>query len=87
MGIITKCSLPLFIVGRTCLAPIFNSENQPKARCINSTNTTLTVEWDALNITEECRNELVAFPTLVYTVFFSDQMLNRPVSTQNILCI
>ena len=43
---------------------------QPQAECINATDSTLYLRWFAPNISMECMNQLVAFPTLNYEVIY-----------------
>jgi len=44
---------------------------QPLAECVNATDSTLFLRWLAPNISMECMDQLVAFPTLNYEVTYS----------------
>ena len=61
----------------TCLFPAVNVTEQPRVECVNATNSTLQLRWFAPNITDQCRDQLVTFPTINYIVSY------RAVSTMN----
>lgn len=54
-----------------CLFPAVNSTNQPQVECVNATDSTLLLRWFAPNVTtEQCRNQLVTFPTINYEISY-----------------
>ncbi|XP_065906520.1 proto-oncogene tyrosine-protein kinase ROS-like isoform X3 [Dysidea avara] len=55
---------------RTCLYPALDTTVQPQAECINATNSTLLLRWSTPRITEQCRNQIVTYPTINYTVMY-----------------
>ena len=70
----------LLFADMDCLFPVVRSNTQPLATCGVITNSTLLLTWFAPNITDRCSNQLVAFPTLTYTVLYGITMpLDNPV--------
>ena len=88
MDTIAVFSLVLFIAGRDCLFPATNVNGHTMPpQCINSTNSTVFVTWYTPSIAYECRDELVAFPTLLYIVFFTENTMGTFFAEVSILLV
>ena len=70
LKIIVKFTCCVHFTERDCLYPPITSSVQPQAECFNATNSTIFLRWFAPNISMECMDQLVAFPTLNYEVTY-----------------
>lgn len=62
-----------------CLYPAaVNDMEQLRVECINATNSTLELRWFPLNISDQCRDQLTAFPTIRYIISY------RMISSMNV---
>ena len=70
LKVIVKFTCCVHFTERDCLYPPITSSVQPQAECFNATNSTIFLRWFAPNISMECMDQLVAFPTLNYEVTY-----------------